>query len=79
MVKKTDGEICPFCGSEYTEVEERSTDLGLNANQEIQMYLFECRTCTDCHEQFTDCYVLNYDGYFTNSTNYDRNGEVMPE
>lgn len=28
MAKKTDGEICPFCGSEYTEVEEREVDLG---------------------------------------------------
>lgn len=35
MVKKTDGEICPFCGSEYTEVEERCVDPSLDANQEI--------------------------------------------
>ena len=79
MVKKTDGEICPFCGSEYTEVEEREVDLGLNANGELQTYLFEHRTCTDCHEYFTDYYALNYDGYFTGEASYDRNGEVIPE
>ena len=79
MVKKTDGEICPYCGSEYTEVEERDINLGLDANGEMRTYLFERRTCTDCHEEFTDCYALNYDGYFTNKAIYDRNGEEIPE
>lgn len=79
MVKKTEGEICPYCGSEYTDVEERDINLGLDANDEIRTYLFERRTCIDCHEQFTDCYTLNYDGYFTNNAIYDRNGEIMPE
>lgn len=79
MVKKTDGEICPYCDSEYTEVDERCVEVSLDANQQIQTYLFEHRTCTDCHEQFTDFYILSYDGYYANGTDYDRNGEKMPE
>ena len=77
--RKTEGEICPYCGSEYTEVEEREINLGLDANGEIRTYLFEHRTCTDCHEQFTDYYLIEYDGYYANGTDYDRNGEIMPE
>lgn len=79
MVKKTEGEICPYCGSEFSQVDERHTDLGYDANQEVQLYLFEHRTCTNCHRTFVDCYILKYDGYYNNEGNYDRNGEIMPE
>lgn len=77
MNKKHEAEICPHCGSEYTEVDERYTDMGIDANQQEQMYLFEVRTCTECHKHFTDCYIIDYDGYFAEGENYDRNGEVM--
>lgn len=79
MVKKTESEICPYCGSEYTEVEERCVEVSLDANQEIQTYLFEHRTCTHCHEQFTDFYILTYDGYYADGTDYNRNGEKISE
>lgn len=79
MVKKTEGEICPYCGSEYTECDERTVELGLNANGECQTYLFERCTCTQCHKRFTDYYLVEYDGYFTNEGTYDRNGEEIIE
>lgn len=78
MIKR-DAEICPFCGSEFTDVEERNINLGHDANGEIRTYLFELRTCTDCHEQFTDYYLIEYDGYFTNEDTYDRNGIGIAE
>lgn len=74
MNKKHEAEICPFCGSEYTEVNERTTDMGIDENQQEQMYLFEERTCTECHKGFTDCYVINYDGYFANGKNFNVDG-----
>lgn len=77
MVKKTEGEICPYCGSEYTDVEERDINLGLDANDEIRTYLFERRTCTDCHKQFTDFYLIEYDGYYTDEGTYDREGKEI--
>lgn len=75
MSAKRDCEVCPHCGSEYTEVNERATDLGFDKNQQTQLYLFEERTCTECHKSFTDCYILDYDGYIVGEHEYDRNGE----
>ena len=77
MSKKNFAEICPYCGSEYTEVEERVTDLCVDYNQQEHLYLFEARTCTECHKSFTDSYILEYDGYTAEAREYDRNGNLV--
>ena len=77
MSKKKCAEVCPYCGSEYTEVEERITDLGVDDNQQEHLYLFEARTCTECHKSFTDSYIIEYDGYIAEAREYDRNGKLV--
>ena len=73
MIKR-DAEICPQCGSLFTDCEEREILFGLDNNQEPHLYLLEKRTCTECHEQFTDSFILEYDGYFIDEDEYDRDG-----
>jgi transcription initiation factor TFIIIB Brf1 subunit/transcription initiation factor TFIIB len=53
-MKKTEGGICPKCGSDNVEITDY--EMGLD-------YLFQEISCCDCGCVFDDAYKIQYDGY----------------
>ena len=66
--KKTKMYVCPYCNSEDTQIGDYEFDVDCLWIEVI---------CSECHKDWSEYALLQYDGYSKDGVSYDKEGEVI--